>query len=174
MTTVEQSHPLLRFNRRDGAPRTELTIDTGQPGAQVPRSILGNFFEHLSCSTLGGVSAELLSNPTFAREHYLTPTQIGEFVQNGRLLCEYYLSGDPAVLRRGWVSTPLATGFGVAILDDATHAGLPLGWAPIGYPASVRASVGRLGGAVRLRGGTWPTDPDVRWSAVDDGPAGIR
>jgi alpha-L-arabinofuranosidase len=174
MTTVEQSHPLLRFNRRDGAPRTELTIDIGQPGAQVPRSILGNFFEHLSCSTLGGVSAELLSNPTFAREHYLTPTQIGEFVQNGRLLCEYYLSGDPAVLRRGWVSTPLATGFGVAILDDATHAGLPLGWAPIGYPASVRASVGRLGGAVRLRGGTWPTDPDVRWSAVDDGPAGVR
>src|SRR5437764_14175323 len=117
MTTVQKTPPLLQFNRRDDAQHTALTIDTTREGPKVPRSVLGNFFEHLSCSTLGGVSAELLSNPTFAREHYLRPTQIGEFVQNGRLLCEYYLSGDPAVLRRGWLSTPLATGFGVAILD---------------------------------------------------------
>jgi alpha-N-arabinofuranosidase len=174
MTTVEAPHTLLRFNRRDGAQRTLLTIDTATSGPRVPRSILGNFFEHLSCSTLGGVSAEVLSNPTFAREHHLTPVQVAEFVKNGRLLIDYFLSGDPAVLRHDWVSTPLATGFGVAILDDATAAGLPLGWAPIGYPGSVRASVGRLGGGVRLRGGSWPSDPDVRWSGVDDGPAGIR
>jgi alpha-N-arabinofuranosidase len=166
--------PLLRYNRRDGANQNSLTLDTSQLGAQVPRSILGNFFEHLSCSTLGGVSAELLSNPTFAREHHLTPAQVDEFVQNGRLLTEFYLSGDPAVLRHGWVSTPLATGFGVTILENATDIGLPMGWAPLGFPGAVHASVGRLGGAVRLAGGTWPVDPAVRWPAIDDGPAGIR
>jgi alpha-N-arabinofuranosidase len=72
------------------------------------------------------------------------------------------------------VANPLATGFAVSILDDATTEGLPLGWSPLGYPNSVRASVGRLGGAVRLRGGTWPAEADPKWAALDDGPPGIR
>lgn len=82
-------------------------------------------------------------------------------------------TGDGAPLRTR-VTNPLATGFAVSILDDATAEGLPLGWSPLGYPNSVRASVGRLGGAVRLRGGTWPADADAKWAALDDGPPGIR
>jgi alpha-N-arabinofuranosidase len=171
---VEQAHQLLRFARREATHQNLLTIHPGEVGPKVPRSILGNFLEHLSCSTLGGVSAETLCNPTFSRVHNLTQSQIDEFTANGRLMVEYYLSGDPVPMRHRWVSTPLATGFGVAILDNATDVGLPLGWSAMGYPGSVGASVGRLGGAVRLRGGQWPEDLDPRWMAADDGPAGLR
>lgn len=168
-------HPLFRFHRRDEWDHNVLTVDPGRVGPDVPETILGNFLEHLSFAIAGGVSAELLSNPTFAREHHLTPPQLSELVGNGRALVRLYVSGgDPAALDPEWVSTPLATGFAVAILDEATALGVPLGWGPLGAPGAVKPSVGRMGGAVRLRGGRWPEGDDVRWPELDDGPAGIR
>lgn len=149
---TEYPHRLLRFIRRDRDAVNVVKIDPNEVGPVVPSSIFGNFLEHLSCSTQGGISAELLSNSTFSREHNLTHEQIAQFLDNGRSLVEFYLSKDPAVLRQHWTSTPLATGFGVAVLDDARSDGLPFGWAPLGAPASAQMSVGRLGGAVRLIG----------------------
>jgi alpha-N-arabinofuranosidase len=182
-------HPLLRFRREDGADRATVEVDPDQTGPIVGPYFLGNFFEHLSFATLGGVSAELLSNPTFSRQANLTPSQVQMFIENARSLVDLYLSGgdpillrprwlatggDPSEIRPHWVSTPLSTGFSVAILDDVRAHGLPLAWAPLGYPDAVSPSVGRVGGGVRLRGGQWPQDPERHWTDMTDGPAGIR
>lgn len=139
------------------------------------RFFLGSFIENLTSSFSQGLSAELLCNPTFSRSANLTPAQQNELMTNGRLLTRLYLSGgDPAVLKPGWTYTPLETGFGVAVLDDATQAGLPFGWGPLGHPNSVSASAGRVGGAMRLQGGSWPAGPGERWPVAEDGPAGVR
>jgi alpha-N-arabinofuranosidase len=153
----------------------------------APPSILGNFFENLTFAVVGGISAELLSNPTFARDPHLLPGQKAQLLTNGSALVALYLSGgdpailhwgwgaeDPAILRRRWWPTPLCTGFGVSVLDDATAQGIPFAWGPLGYPGGVTASAGRLGGAVRLLGGDWPSGPEHYWPVLEDGPAGIR
>ena len=44
----------------------------------------------------------------------------------------------------------------------------------MGYPNGASASVGRVGGAVRLQGGRWESEAAHHWPVVDDGPAGIR
>jgi len=135
--------------------------------------VLGNFFEHMSYATAGGMAAELLLNPTFARDHGLSDAQRRELVANGRSLVRSFLAGgDPEPLDEHWVSSPLASGFGAAVLDDDTVGGVPLGWSAIGRWGAMNAAVGRLGGAVRLAGGESET-PDERVD-LDDGPAGVR
>lgn len=175
MTKDLTAHSLLQFTRQDTDGSNQLVVDLQQHGPQLPATLLGNFLEHIAAATSGGLPAQLLLNPTFAREHNLTPRQLEEFLHNGQLLINLYLSGgDAAVLRHGWQHTLLPAGFGVGILDDATKQGLPLGWGPLGYPRAVGASLGRVGGAVRLQGGNWPQDPQTRWPVLEDGPAGIR
>ncbi|HYN90180.1 MAG TPA: hypothetical protein VER55_16715, partial [Ardenticatenaceae bacterium] len=173
--TSDPDHPLLRFVRDDAAEHTFLRVNLAQSGPAVPETLLGNFLEHLTFAMVGGLSAQLLSNPTFARKHNLTDRQLQQLLTNGQTLVQLYLSGgNPAVLRHGWRATPLCTGFGVEVLDDATAQRIPFGWGPMGYPGAVAASAGRIGGAVRLQGGAWPADPAQRWPVVEDGPAGIR
>src|SRR3954469_5613914 len=160
---TDPDNPLLRFVRDDSAPRNLLRVDLQQQGSTAPGSILGNFFENLTFAVVGGISAQLLSNPTFAREAHLRPRQAEQLLTNGEALVGLYLSGgdpavlrwgwgaeDPAILRRRWWPTPLCTGFGVSVLDDATQQNVPFAWGPLGYPGSINASAGRIGGAVRL------------------------
>lgn len=169
------SPSLFHFTRRDTGEINQLIVDLQQHGAPIPPTLLGNFLEHISAAMSSGLPAQLLLNPTFAREHNLTAHQLEEFLSNGQLLVNLYLSGgNPAVLRPGWHHTLLPAGFGVGILDDATKQGVPLGWGPVGYHRAVGASLGRVGGAVRLQGGNWPQDASARWPVLEDGPAGIR
>ncbi|MFN8490186.1 MAG: hypothetical protein U0350_21540 [Caldilineaceae bacterium] len=175
MTNIQNPQSLLQFSRHDTAAVSRLVVDINQHGPKMPPSILGSFLEHLAFSMSCGLPAQLLLNPTFHREHNLKSRQLEELVINGQLLVRLYLSGsDPAVFRHGWNYIPLQTGFGVGVLDDATKQGLPLGWGPMGYPRAVSASTGRVGDAVRLKGGDWSSDPKERWPVLEDGPAGVR
>jgi len=174
MSTSHPVHALLQYHRDDSTRQSSLIVDLSKSGSQTGKLFLGSFIENLSDSFSLGLSAELLCNPTFCRDANLTSVQQNELVTNGKLLTRLYLSGgDPDVLKPGWTYTPLATGFGLAILDDFSKDGLPLGWGPLGYPGSVSASVGRVGAAVRLLGGSWPADPNMRWPVTTDGPAGV-
>ncbi|TDE03399.1 alpha-L-arabinofuranosidase C-terminal domain-containing protein [Jiangella asiatica] len=165
-------HRLLGY-RRTRAGESVLTLDADTTGPPVPAEVLGNFFEHMSYATLGGVCAELLLNPAFAREHHLSEEQRAELAANGRALVALHESGgDPAAVAEHWVSSPLASGFGIAILDDESAGGMPLGWSRVGPQAAVGAAVGRLGGAVRVSGQRVDRRPDT--VAVDGLPAGIR
>ena len=172
----DPDHPLLHFTRDDACTTSTLHVDLDHSGPPVTPYLLGQFLENLAFSIIGGLSAQLLNNPTFHRTHHLQPRQVQELVRNGEALLRLYLAGgDPRVLHRHhWISTPLATGFGVCVLDDATQHHLPFGWSPLGYPGAVTASAGRIGGALRLQGGQWPTDPARCWPVREDGPAGIR
>ncbi|HZG67294.1 MAG TPA: ABC transporter permease subunit, partial [Herpetosiphonaceae bacterium] len=172
----DKDNPLLQYTRDDTRTTSILQVDLEQTGHPGTTYLLGQFLENLAFSIVGGISAQILNNPTCHHKHYLEPKQVEEFVRNGEALLRLYLSGgDPRVLRsHRWISTPLATGFGVCVLDDATRHKLPFGWSPLGYPGSATASAGRIGGAVRLQGGEWPPDPDHRWPVLEDGPAGIR
>lgn len=172
----DNDHPLLHYTRDDSRATSSLRVDlerTGHPGTTY---LLGQFLENLAFSIVGGISAQILNNPTFHHKHHLESKQMREFMKNGEALLRLYLSGgDPHVLRsHHWISTPLATGFGVCVLDDAPQHNLQFGWSPLGYPGSATASAGRIGGAVRLQGGDWPAHPDQRWPVLEDGPAGIR
>jgi alpha-N-arabinofuranosidase len=143
-------HPLLRFRRDDSAARCIVEVDPETAGPTVPATILCGFLEHLSFSIAGGVSAELLVNPTLAEDPNLTQRQRDELVANGRLLEQLHRGHDPEPFRAAWVSTPLATGFGVAVLDEP-QPGVPFGWST-GSPGNVTPSVGRVGSGLRLRG----------------------
>lgn len=115
--------------------------------------LFGNFMEHIGPSTDGGILAHLLANPTFERNPRLNERQANALLANGRLLTEFYLSGgSPDVFPPNWSPFCEATGFGVCALDDARAMGVPFPWAPMGLPGRVSASVGRIGGGLRLRG----------------------
>src|SRR5690349_1766127 len=62
---TDPDNPLFRFTRDDTAAQNILRVDVQQAGPVAPPSILGNFFENLTFAVVGGISAELLSNPTF-------------------------------------------------------------------------------------------------------------
>ncbi len=174
--TIESSiHSLFTYKRTGAFHSTDVTIDPSRSGTPVQKYLLGNFIENLGPSFALGISAELLVNPTFTRNANLDQTQMDQLLNNGKALTRLYLSGgDPAALKPGWAYTPHATGFGVAVLDDATRQGLPLGWSPLGIPGAVTASTGRVGDALRLQGGQWAPDSEADWPVIEDGPAGIR
>lgn len=143
-------HRLLRFRRDDAAARYIVEVDPETAGPTVPATILCGFLEHLSFSIVGGVSAELLVNPTLADDPNLTQQQRYELLANGRLLEQLHHRHNPEPFRATWVSTPLPTGFGVAVLDEL-ESGVPFGWST-GSPGAVTRTVGRVGSGVRLRG----------------------
>ncbi|MBK8027164.1 MAG: hypothetical protein IPK19_38685 [Chloroflexi bacterium] len=166
-------HLLFRFTRDDQAATNQVVIDLSQAGTAPSKYFLGSFLEHLGHGMIGGVLAELLVNPTFARSHNLTDKQVAQLRNNARSLTALYLSnGDPAALGLGWTPQIMPTGFATAVLDDATEEGLPFGWGPLGYPGGVSFAPGRTGGAVRI--GPWSGNPDQYWPVAEDGPAGIR
>ncbi len=172
MNNVRYGKTPLEYVRTDEF-KVYLSVDPTQQGVKVPPTVLGNFLEHLGYSIQGGLWAQLLSNPTFARDVNLTPRHIQELLRAGRYLTEYFKSGyDSRVLPKNWAPGLDATGFGVAAFDDATSKGIPFPWAPLGVEGSVNASVGRLGGAVRLRG-TWQGETFPVGVVRDDGPSGI-
>ena len=131
------------------------TIKLGDTIISQPLSprLFGNFMEHIGPSTDGGVLAHLLANLTFERNPRLDGRQIEFLLSSGRLLTEFYLSsGNPDVFPPNWSPFNEATGFGVAVLDDGRSLGIPFPWIPLGLPGRVTASVGRIGGGLRLIG----------------------
>lgn len=122
-------------------------------GVVVPAALFGNFFEHMAAATAGGVLAELLVNPTFSRRHFLTREQLDILLSNGRVIAQFARTHDPHQVARDWHATVNFTGFGAAIFDDETLAGVPLPWAATGN-GNVSPAVGRVGHAVRLAGGS--------------------
>ena len=164
---------LFRFTRADQAATNTAVIDLGQTGTAPSKYFLGSFLEHLGHGMIGGVLAELLVNPTFARSPNLTERQIQQLRSNASALTALYLSnGNPAALSYNWTPQIMPTGFATAVFDDATKEGIPFGWSPLGYPGAVTFAPGRLGGAVRL--GPWKGDSARYWAVAEDGPAGIR
>jgi alpha-L-arabinofuranosidase len=144
-------------------------------GAGVPATLFGNFLEHLGCAIQGGIWAQELCNPTFSRETNLLPAHIEDLLLAGQRLVDFCQNnGNPQGLPLHWTPGSEVAGFGVAALDDATGSGIPFPWAAIGGPGSVCSSVGRMGGAVRLKGAAWRSadlPPEV---SLDRGPSGIR
>jgi alpha-L-arabinofuranosidase len=145
--------PIEYHRLPDGAP-ARLTPYPAQRGAPLPGTIFGNFLEHLGFSIAGGLWAQELSNPTFHRDANLLQSHVDELLQAGAALSEYFASGnDPHALPPNWTPWDDPTGFGVMALDDARHLGIPFPWALLDETKQVKASVGRLGGAVRLFAG---------------------
>ncbi len=125
-----------------------LEIDLDRRGEPIPKSIFGNFLEHLGFAIYGGIWAQILSNPGFERVHNLSDRARQALLYNGTILKEYCHSNQTPP---GWLPRIGSTGFGVAALDDFSDQGIPFPWAPLGAEG-VSDSLGRLGGAVRLQG----------------------
>jgi alpha-L-arabinofuranosidase len=161
------------YTRTPPGSAAHLSVDAEQPGPAIPPGIFGNFLEHLGFAIHGGLWAQELANPTFHRRDNLLPHQVDELLAAGAYLSAYFSSGnDPAVLPANWAPWGDPTGFGVMALDDARHLGIPFPWAPLGEPGRVKASVGRMGGAVRLLGPSCDRPADK--VSLESGPAGIR
>ena len=122
------SSRLLDFRRIPGANQATVTVDLSVSGDPVQPRLFGNFLEHLGFAIDGGLSAQLLSNPTFTRPSNLTPAQKQELLRAGRIL-QAYAAGIP--LPEGWTPGISCTGFGVAALDDREADGIPFPWAPL-------------------------------------------
>jgi alpha-L-arabinofuranosidase len=156
---------------------TASVMISSQPLAgAIPARVFGNFMEHLGYSTDGGVLAHALANPVFERDVHLEERQVKELLRAGKLLVQFYRSGlDPNVFPQNWSPRVSATGFGVCALDDYRSEQVPFPWAPLGQDGSASASVGRLGGAVRLRGnpGGQPLQPGDLL-ALDSLASGVR
>jgi alpha-L-arabinofuranosidase len=161
------------YHRTEGR-SARLVPDPSRRGDAVPGSVFGNFLEHLSSAIHGGLWAQEFANPTFHRDPNLLPKHVDELLQAGERLSEYFASGfNPEVLPANWTPWGDPTGFGVMALDDARALGIPFPWAPLGEPGKVKATVGRLGGGVRISGGIMPPSGSSQL-ILDAGPAGIR
>ncbi len=164
-----------RYRRTGDDSRTaRLVAELEGAGQPVPARIFGNFLEHLGFAIYGGVWAQILSNPGFERDANLSRRASGLLKRAGHYLTDFFISGrNPHALPLRWTPGTGATGFGVAILDDHSADGIPLPWAPLGHIRAVSASVGRIGGAIRVRAAV-PPAPDLDTVPLDDGPAGVR
>jgi alpha-N-arabinofuranosidase len=175
----EMTHPhsaALAYHRLpDASQSARLKADWSSEGAPpLGRRIFGSFLEHLGASIHGGLWAEELANPVFAREANLPLEQKEALLRGGRYLTELFLHGrPPQEIPPTWTPGIFASGFGVAVLDDAGDA-LPFPWAPVGEPGRASASVGRIDGAVRLQGTPWQDTHDLEMVHPDGGPAGVR
>jgi alpha-L-arabinofuranosidase len=164
----------IEYSRTPAGSSARLAADPTRRGPAVPGTVFGNFLEHLGFAIHGGLWAQELANPTFTRDPHLLPKHVDELLQAGAHLTAFFSSGNaPQTLPPNWVPWGDPTGFGVMALDDARHLGIPFPWAPLGEAGKVKASVGRLGGAVRLFGGTDQAAQTGR-VPLEGGPAGIR
>ena len=127
----------------------------------------------MAAATEGGLSAELLANPTLVRDHGLTRAQIDLLVRNERLAEAWVTSGDDSAMREHWASAPLHGGFPVALVEGP-HPGVPLGWAPLGWGTAVRSCVGRVGDGVVVAATAGSANALHRSVAMLDEAAGLR
>lgn len=129
-------------------PETVIQVDLLQRGESVNERLFSQFFEHMSTATIGGLSAELLTNPTFARECRLSTEQI-ELMRANERSVGAWAAGNGGPMAESWVSAPLHAGFPVSLVEEPV-ANLPLGWAHLGQEGSANLCAGRLGDGVRL------------------------
>lgn len=167
---------LIQYKRTPGKVwSASLTANIEHRFPPIPKRIFGNFMEHLGFSLYGGLLAQELSNPIFARDINLLPQDIQDLLRSGKYLTDLFISGgNPKVVPPLWIPGINATGFGVMALDDATALGIPFPWAPIGQPGCVSASVGRIGGAMRIKSIAWINHETNNLISLENGPAGIR
>ncbi len=150
MTTC-RIHPLFTLSRKDEDMKGQIKIGSIK-AHQVPNTIYGNFFEHLGYAVFGGIWAQVLANPTFHGDHNLSEENINTLLTDGQWLTRFFLEdGVPKDLPQYWSPGIEATGFGVAILDDATDEQMPLPWKAMGGRQSrVVPAAGRIGHGLRL------------------------
>ncbi|HET7559363.1 MAG TPA: hypothetical protein VFK80_05335, partial [Limnochordia bacterium] len=86
--------------------------------------------------------------------HNLQPADLAKLLADGDRLTRARRDTVPAEPPRHWQPGVGATGFGAALLADATEQGLPLPWAP--RAGRVSACAGRVGDGLRLHGGEQP------------------
>lgn len=153
---------------------TRVTVTEDPIAAPVDARLFSQFFEHMAAATEGGLSAELLTNPTLARDPGLTPEQVELLVRNERVAEAWAGTGDDSGMREHWASAPLHGGLPVTLVEEP-RPGVPLGWAPLGWTRAVRSCVGRLGDGVLVEaadGG--PADLLDRSVALLDEAPGLR
>ena len=149
MTTC-RIHPLFTLLRNDEEMEGQIKIGSDKVH-KIPKTIYGNFFEHLGYAVFGGIWAQILANPTFYGDHNLSNENINTLLTNGQWLTRFFLEGGvPKELPQYWSPGIGATGFGVAILDNATSEGMPLPWKALGDRQSVMPAAGRIGHGLRL------------------------
>lgn len=150
--TKQCVHPLLSFQRDDQKSIGFIKISE-KIAHKVPETIYGNFFEHLGFAIHGGLWAQILANPTLHGDHNLSDELISKLLKDGEWLTKFFLEkGSPKGLPEYWQPGVAATGFGVAILDNATSEGIPLPWKTVKEcdTSTVFKAAGRVGHAVRL------------------------
>jgi alpha-N-arabinofuranosidase len=127
----------------------------------------------MAAATEGGLSAELLANPTLVRDPGLTAAQIDVLVRNERLAEAWVATGDDSGMREQWASAPLHGGFPVTLVEEP-HPGVPLGWTPLGWETAVRHCVGRIGDGVLIEAATRSATALLRSVAMLDEAPGLR
>jgi len=69
MATLAKPQSISTYVRTQ-APEARIEVDAGQPASfRIPRTIYGTFLEDIGHSVFGGVSAELLDNPSLETYH---------------------------------------------------------------------------------------------------------
>lgn len=155
------------------APLTRVALDDPDRAAGPPidERLFSQFFEHMAAATAGGLSAELLANPTLVRDAGLTPEQVETLRLNERLIASW-LAGDAGPMRDRWTSAPLHGGFPASLVEEPRF-GLPLGWATLGWADAVSHCTARVGDGVRVRAMPGATGLDSPVAMLDEAP-GLR
>lgn len=152
---------------------TRVTITDDAVAEPVGERLFGQFFEHMAAGTEGGLSAQLLANPTLVRNPGLTDGQINLLVRNERVAEAWATSGDDGGMREHYASAPLHGGFPVTLVEQP-HPGVPLGWAPLGWRTAARHCVGRIGDGVLIEAASGSVNPPNRSVAMLDEAPGLR
>ena len=118
----------------------------------IPAYLFGNFFEHLSHATQGGILAQILNNPAMTMDDNLTISIRKNLVRNGRVLEQIARLGKEkaASIYDEWTPQAGATGFSKAVMDDFRDEGLPFPWKATPMLYASGGAKGRVGNAVRL------------------------
>ena len=128
--------------RADRAPRLFIRPDEAGDAPIRPR-LFANFLEHLGFSIQGGVSAQLLLNPTFFASprwpnQNLPPADIALLRENGVIAERLHrLDEQQRQAYAGWRPHVRVTGFGLLVLDDETAYGIPLPWKATPHGAAI-------------------------------------
>ena len=144
--------------RADRAPRLFIRPDEANASPIRPR-LFANFLEHLGFSIQGGVSAQLLLNPTFFTSprwpnQNLPAADIALLRENGVIAERLHrLDEQQRQAYAGWRPHVRVTGFGLLVLDDDTAYGIPLPWKTTPHGAGTGAQPGRVGPSVSLQPG---------------------
>lgn len=151
---------------------TRVTVVDEPVAEPVGERLFAQFFEHMAAATEGGLSAELLANPTLVRDPGLTREQIEVLLRNERLARAWAATGDAGGMREHWTSAPLHGGLPVSLVEEP-RPGVPLGWAPLGWSTAARPCVGRIGDGVLVEATDGSVDALQRDVAMVDEIPGL-